>query len=159
MYVCLFSAAFPIGHVMHTRSEVTKDVIFVEKGPLLKIIQMKSSRLKSLVLQWVYWVKLFLLHRGVLIVACRKVVFEGTLFEWVFLSASLSALAFLKTWLKGKNFSSERFLFLLLWCCYLNRKRLLVLFDIIEFSFDIFLRLLDPQATVRARLRRKKNTL
>lgn len=35
----------------------------------------------------------------------------------------------------------------------------MVLFDIIEFSFDIFLRLLEPGATARARLDKKKLAL
>ena len=58
---------------------------------------------------------------------------------------------FFLTWLKGKIFSSEHFPFFLLWSYYLNRKRLLLLFDIIEFSFNIFLRLLEPEAIARAR--------
>lgn len=35
----------------------------------------------------------------------------------------------------------------------------MVLFDIIKFSLDIFLRLLEPEATARARLDKKKLAL
>lgn len=79
------------------------------------------------------------------------------LLERFVLSASLHVFGFSQTWLKGKIFSSEHFpFFFFLWSYYFNRKILLVLFDIIEFSSDIFLRLLEPEAAARARLDKKE---
>lgn len=106
--------------------------------PHVLSIPVKPSRLKSLFLQWVNY--LSLVHREAKLVACRQEMFKRRLIcTNIFFYQHLFMFGlFFLTWLKGNVFSSEHFLLFSLWSYYLNRKKLLLLFDIIKYAYRYF---------------------